>query len=245
MRIYETIRGFAPDFFIHSGDTIYADDPLEARGQARRRHGLEERRHDGQEKVAETLDEFRGNYAYNLLDEHVRRFNAEVPHVVQWDDHETRNNWYPGQTSTDDDRYYGQELLAARRPGPAGVPRVHCRSARIRDDAGAHLPLHSPTARCSTSSCSTSAATAARTRPNRQTAARATRRAFLGPAQLEWLKAGLRRRSATWKVIASDMPLGLLVGDSRRPARRSRRGPTATRPAAGPRAGVRRPAARS
>ena len=28
MRIYETIRGVEPDFFLHSGDNIYADGPL-------------------------------------------------------------------------------------------------------------------------------------------------------------------------------------------------------------------------
>jgi phosphodiesterase/alkaline phosphatase D-like protein len=28
MRIYETMRQMRPDFFIHSGDTIYADNPL-------------------------------------------------------------------------------------------------------------------------------------------------------------------------------------------------------------------------
>jgi len=37
-------------------------------------------------KVAETLDEFRGRYKYNLLDDNVRRFNAEVPQIWQWDD---------------------------------------------------------------------------------------------------------------------------------------------------------------
>ncbi|NEE30091.1 alkaline phosphatase, partial [Streptomyces sp. SID7982] len=55
-------------------------------------------------KVAETLDEYRGNFRYNLLDRNVRRFNAHVPSVVQWDDHEVRNNWYPGQI-LDDARY--------------------------------------------------------------------------------------------------------------------------------------------
>ena len=44
-------------------------------------------------KVAETLDEFRGRYRYNLLDENLRRFNAEVPQIWQWDDHEVTNNW--------------------------------------------------------------------------------------------------------------------------------------------------------
>ena len=53
---------------------------------------------EGKSKVAETLEEFRANFAYNLLDENKRRFAAEVPFLVQWDDHETRNNWYPGQT---------------------------------------------------------------------------------------------------------------------------------------------------
>ena len=30
MRIYEMMRGLEPDFFVHSGDMIYADGPLEA-----------------------------------------------------------------------------------------------------------------------------------------------------------------------------------------------------------------------
>ena len=38
-------------------------------------------------KVAETLNEVRGNYRYNLLDENLRAFNAEVPQIWQWDDH--------------------------------------------------------------------------------------------------------------------------------------------------------------
>ena len=34
---------------------------------------------EAKSKVAQTLDDYRGNYKYNLLDEHMRRFNAEVP----------------------------------------------------------------------------------------------------------------------------------------------------------------------
>ena len=88
MKIYESMRKLQPDFFIHSGDTIYADGPIES----------EVKLDDGtlwhnlttleKSKVAETLTEFRGNYTYNLLDENIRRFNAEVPQLVQWDDHE-------------------------------------------------------------------------------------------------------------------------------------------------------------
>ena len=48
-------------------------------------------------KVAETLDEYRGNHLYNRLDEHYRRFQSQVGQVVMWDDHEVRDNWYHAQ----------------------------------------------------------------------------------------------------------------------------------------------------
>ena len=38
---------------------------------------------------------------------------------------------------------------------------------------------------------------------------------FLGKPQLDWLKQGLKSSRATWKVISSDMPIGLLVGDGK------------------------------
>ena len=37
--------------------------------------------------------------------------------------------------------------------------------------------------------------------------------AFLGAEQLRWLKRRLKASTATWKVIASDMPIGLVVRD--------------------------------
>jgi phosphodiesterase/alkaline phosphatase D-like protein len=95
MRGWETVRAAHPDFFVHSGDTIHADNPLVS----------EVRLDDGslwknevtpeKSKVAETLAEFRGCQSYNRRDENLRRFSAEVPILAQWDDHETMNNWYP------------------------------------------------------------------------------------------------------------------------------------------------------
>jgi alkaline phosphatase D len=38
---------------------------------------------------------------------------------------------------------------------------------------------------------------------------------YLGQAQIQWLKQGLLRSRSTWKVIASDMPIGILVGDGK------------------------------
>jgi alkaline phosphatase D len=96
-RLYETMRRHSPDFFIHSGDQIYADNPIVAEVKTDDGKVWKNLTTEGKSKVAETIEEFRGNFAYNLLDESKRRFAAETPFLVQWDDHETRNNWYPGQ----------------------------------------------------------------------------------------------------------------------------------------------------
>ncbi|MCB1403025.1 MAG: alkaline phosphatase D family protein, partial [Rhodobacteraceae bacterium] len=117
MRSYAAIAGHAPDFFIHCGDTVYADGPMAAEaplldGGTWRNVVLT----DAKRKVAETLDEFRGQWRYNLMDRHVRAFNATVPSFVQWDDHEVLNNWSPGIDLRDDPRYSETSVsrLAAR-----------------------------------------------------------------------------------------------------------------------------------
>src|SRR5215471_2403958 len=91
------MRQLAPDFFIHSGDQIYADGVLQPEvplSDGSLWHNVVT---DAKSHVAITLEDFRGNFASNLMDANKRRFASEVPFLVQWDDHETRNNWYPGQ----------------------------------------------------------------------------------------------------------------------------------------------------
>jgi len=100
MRTYATMLRNRPDFFIHSGDNIYADGPIVAEvkmadGQIWKNVVTEDKA-----KPAETLAEFRGNYKYNLMDRNVLAFNAEVPIFSQWDDHEVTNNWWPGEPLT-------------------------------------------------------------------------------------------------------------------------------------------------
>jgi phosphodiesterase/alkaline phosphatase D-like protein len=62
-------------------------------------------------KMAETLGEFRGNYVYNLMDEHIRAFNAEVAQFFQWDDHEVTNTWFPGGVIDDRNPRYQQYMV--------------------------------------------------------------------------------------------------------------------------------------
>src|SRR6187399_2948447 len=62
------------------------------------------------------------------------------------------------------------------------------------------------------SSCWTSAAIVAPT-VRTSTTLTAPKVSSLGPEQMAWLKRGLLNSRATWKVIASDMPLSLIVYD--------------------------------
>lgn len=116
MRIYDAMRKENPDFFIHCGDTIYADGPIAEYQDAE--NGMVWRNLITEEvtKVAETLAEFRGRYKYNMLDENVRAFNAQVPQIWQWDDHEVTNNWSGSKDLSGDDRYTEKNvpLLIAR-----------------------------------------------------------------------------------------------------------------------------------
>jgi alkaline phosphatase D len=94
-RSYRTMLQNRPDFFIHSGDHIYADCTIAAaqelpNGEIWRNLVTEEK-----SAVAHSLDQFRGNYRYNWLDENFRAFHAEVPMIAQWDDHEVTNDWSP------------------------------------------------------------------------------------------------------------------------------------------------------
>jgi len=97
MRAYATMLKSRPDFFLHSGDTIYADGPIAAEVKLPDGTLWKNIVTEDKSKPAETLAEFRGNFKYNLLDQNLRAFNTAVPMLVQWDDHEVYNNWWPGE----------------------------------------------------------------------------------------------------------------------------------------------------
>lgn len=211
MALYESMRQRKPDLMIHSGDIVYADNPLTERVELPDGSTWKNLVTPAKRKVAETLDEFRGQYRYNLHDANLRRFNAEVPLLAQWDDHETVNNWYPGE-QLEDRRYQVKsvDLLAARakraffdylpiRPHSPARERIYRRIGY-----GPHLDVMMLDMRSYRGPNS----------PNRQPTASAETQ-FLGADQLAWLKRELLGSRATWKLIASDMPIGLLVRDGK------------------------------
>ncbi|GBD41078.1 Alkaline phosphatase D [bacterium HR39] len=114
-RIFRAMAALEPDLFVFSGDCIYADNPLVERVETEWGVWRNIVTPD-KAKVAETLDEFRGNYRYKLLDENMRSFLTRTALIAQWDDHEVRNNWYWERRREDDDRYTEKSaaVLAAR-----------------------------------------------------------------------------------------------------------------------------------
>ncbi|KGE04356.1 alkaline phosphatase D family protein [Pseudohaliea rubra] len=208
MQIYETMRRLRPDFFIHCGDMVYADGPLEEWKQLPDGRQWRNLTSEAKAKVAETLDEFRGQYRYNLLDSKLRRFNSEVPMYAQWDDHEVTNNWFWERRLNDDPRYreHSVALLAARamRAFRDYVPvRQHPLDAgRLYDSFryGPQLEVFRIDLRSYRG-------------PNSDAQPRelSPELRILGSRQFAWLERALRESTATWKVIASDMPLGLVA----------------------------------
>ncbi|MBB3196738.1 alkaline phosphatase D family protein [Roseateles terrae] len=211
--IYEQIRRLSPDFFLHSGDTIYADSPIPAEIKLANGSVWKNLVTEQTSKVAETLDEYRGRYRYNLMDEHIRRMSAEVPQIWQWDDHEISNNYSDSKDVSADPRYTEKNvpLLVARgtrafldyapmrRFGDAEVERVY-----------RHLPQGPLLDVFVLDMRSYRGPNGA----NLETEENATS-AFLGRTQVDWLLDGLRRSPSVWKVIAADMPIGLQVGDGK------------------------------
>jgi len=210
LRLYETMYRAEPDLFVHCGDTIYADQPLQPEVTLDDGSVWRNLVTPAKTKVAETLDEFRGNYQYNLLDEHIRRFNASVSQVVIWDDHEVRDNWYPTRSLDRDTRYQVKSaaLLAARArqaffeynplPFAGDDPERIYRSVPY----GGALEVFALDLRSYRDANS----------ENRQASLDDGARLF-GERQLAWLEARLEASRAVWKVIACDLPIGLIVRD--------------------------------
>jgi alkaline phosphatase D len=208
MFTFATMRKHRPDFLLHSGDTVYADGPIKSEvtlpdGKIWKNLTTPEKA-----KVAETLDEFRAAHKYNFMDAHLRAFNAEVPIFVQWDDHEVTNNWSLSKELPAAYKERNITLLAAR--AARAFHEMYPMRESITEPGrvyrtlnyGPHLDVFMLDERSYRG-------------PNgsNQQDTYGPESFFLGPEQMAWLKRALLNSRATWKVIASDMPLSIIVYD--------------------------------
>lgn len=208
MVTFATMRKHNPDFLIHSGDTIYADGIIQAEvklpdGKVWKNITIPEKA-----KVAETLDEFRAAHKYNFLDDNVRAFNAQVPIFGQWDDHEVTNNWSLSKQLPAAYKERDITLLAARA-AKAFHEMYPLRESIVEPgrvyrtlNYGPHLDVFMLDERSYRGPNG----------PNLQESY-GPDAYFVGPEQLAWLKRELLKSKATWKVIASDMPISIVVED--------------------------------
>jgi alkaline phosphatase D len=200
LRGYAALRAAEPAMLVHSGDLMYADNPIAAAQPTPDGRIWRNVTNERVARVAESLDDFRARFAYNLEDEHVRALAAEVPVIAQWDDHETHNNWWPGQQLADP-RYRERDAsrLAARarratfewNPIPRGPMHRVIRYGPLLDV----VVLDCRSFRT----------------PNDRNLGEAG--AMLGGAQAAWLVETLAASRARWKLVACDQPIALVIRD--------------------------------
>ena len=158
--------------------------------------------------VAHGLDQFRGNYKYNLLDENFRAFHAEVPMLAQWDDHEVTNDWSPigsaDETGYDEDGT-SRLVARARRAFHEFMPM---RAMPERDGRVYRKIAYGPLLDVFLIDMRSYRDSTWNKRDDR------SETFILGPTQLAWLKRELVASDATWKVIAADLPVGLISEDA-------------------------------
>jgi alkaline phosphatase D len=195
----------APDFYVNCGDAIYGDDAVPEAIVLPDGSSWKNLVTPAKSHPAESLDDFRGAFLYARHSAEVRAASAAIPIASIWDDHEVRNNWFPGQR-IDDSRYRETDVdvLAAR--------------------ARQAMWEHTPTLRDASAPMYRSMRWGrraeiflldGRTYRTANDPAPADER-FLGEEQLTWLENALTSSTATWKIIACDMPIGLVVAEPAR-----------------------------
>jgi alkaline phosphatase D len=210
-RIFRAAADLAPDFFIANGDMIYADSSCPERSPEGAQNvpgdfpAIHEERVDWTD-VAQLDEVYRAHWRYNRADSAFQAFLRRTPMFVQWDDHEVINDFgvpWPSHPAAPERAGYPNLVATGRRVFFEWHPlrrdarepeRIH-RAARW----GKHAELFLLDARSHRS-------------PNRALDAPEARKTLLGPAQLAWLKEGLERSTATWKVVSSDVPLSVPTG---------------------------------
>lgn len=146
----------------------------------------------GADFKATTLEQYRLRHRYQRDALALRRFLETVPVYVVWDDHEVKNDFsgpFEPQTAA------GRQALRDYWPiaSPPDDPQRLYRSVRY----GADLELFILDTRQYRS---------LNTDPD------GPDKTMLGSAQLQWLLDGLAQSTATWKVIATSVPLSIPKG---------------------------------
>ena len=148
----------------------------------------------GSDFRAATLEEYRAKHRYQRGSSALRRFLASVPVYTVWDDHEVQNNFagpYEPRMPI------GRQALFEYWPIQTARDDPHRLYRSVR--AGAPVEIFILDTRQYRS---------------RNSHPDGPSKTMLGAVQLKWLLDALEHSSATWKVIASTVPLSVPKGGS-------------------------------
>lgn len=183
--IFDAMADRAPHFFIALGDLIYADNHCLGEG----RYGNAQV--PGPEPAGTRVESFHRHWIYTRADTSFRRFLASIPYYAVWDDHEVVNDFSP---NTAGDRFApGRAAFLDFNPIEGARPGAFYRSVRW----GRHLELFILDNRSHRD-------------PN--ALPDGPGKTMLGDVQKRWLVDGLRRSSATWKIVVSGVPIAIPTG---------------------------------
>ncbi|ASF08894.1 putative phosphodiesterase/alkaline phosphatase [Nocardia brasiliensis NBRC 14402] len=218
MKIFSAMAARDPHLFIHSGDSIYADNPVKESVTLPDGRIWRNTVSEAKSAPAQTLQQFRGNYAYNLTDQNYLRFNSAVAQVVQWDDHETVNNWYPGGLVPAAKNYNERSMdTLATRAWQAFHEWMPVEPKEAVDGRLYRKISYGPLLDVFVLDM--------RTYKDTNDANNGPEGRIFGAAQTKWLIEGLRDSTAVWKIVANDLPLGLVVKDGEQPNTTAFEGP--------------------
>lgn len=205
--ILGSMADLAPDFFLATGDMIYADTTCPAVRPDGRRNlpkpvpDVDSAAVDWSNRTR--LREIYGaNWRYNREDAHLQRLLAATPVYAQWDDHEVINNFgasweywneanreragYANLVEIGREYFFNYTPTARDRDEPA---RIYRQFSWGRDVDLFILDTRSYRSRNELEDTNEEA------------------KSLLGSEQLAWLRAGLEQSRATWKLVASGLPI--------------------------------------
>jgi alkaline phosphatase D len=193
--IFGRILAERPDLFVGLGDMIYADDVCHPVGP------LGNAQIPGEFGPATDLDGFRAHWRYAREDEGLRILLATTPYAAVWDDHEIVNDAGPHHDTRADPPYRAHVPLLplARRAFYEWNPLADGQPLHRRLRWGRHLELFVLDTRQYRD-------------PNLAPDDGPEPKTLLGAGQRRWLRDSVVSSDATWKVIASSVPISIPTG---------------------------------
>ncbi len=193
--IFSRILAERPDVFVGLGDMIYADDVCHPVGP------LGNAQVPGEFGPATDLDGFRAHWRYAREDEGFRVLLATTPYVAVWDDHEVVNDAGPHHDTRAEPPYRSHVPLLplARRAFSEWNPIADGQPLYRRLRWGRHLELFLLDTRQYRD-------------PNLAPDDGPEPKTLLGVGQRRWLEQAVAGSDATWKIIASSVPISVPTG---------------------------------